>query len=476
MSAQSKGDPLATTTPDSPLSNWSAAGLIAVAALGYGFAFGTTWGAAAILVALPCILPLAKARSPRQAFYTGLVAGLAIYVPHLLFFWSIFKFAAIALWLVAGWPIAAFVLLLYLTRKKWGAVYAAWLTPILWTGIEYFRSECYYLKFAWLLPGQAAAFLPGVRFEKLGIYGLGFLFVAAATMVVCGSKKVRFSGVAFSLLLAAMMYLPAPVRSTEQISLHVAGVQLEEADEQRVAIALDRLAVAHPEAQILVLSEYSFLGPVPQSVRDVVRKHRRYLIAGGMKLLPGDKFFDTAFVIGPDGRDIFEQAKSVPVQLMDDGLPAPDRRVWNSPWGKIGIGVCYDISYARVMDDFVRQGAQGIIVPTMDPVKWGEYERRMLHGRLAPVRAAEYGIPVFGVWSSGVSQLVDCHGQIIATAGYPGQGQMIAGPFDLHDSGSIPPDRLLAIGSMAATALLIVFLAYQKLASRFIEVRGDPAR
>lgn len=414
---------MATGTPDSPLSNLSAAGLIAVAAIGYGFAFGTIWGGAAILIALPCILPLAKARSPRHAFYTGLVAGLAIYVPHLLFFWSIFKYAAIALWLVAGWPIAAFVLLLYLTRRNWGAVYAAWLTPILWTGIEYFRSECYYLKFAWLLPGQATAFLPGVKFERVGVYGLGFLYIVAATMLVYGSKKVRLAGLAFSILFALMMYLPATPGPLLSGSLSAAGIQLEEADEQQVANALDRLAVAHPEAQILVLSEYSFLGPVPQSVRDVLRKHRRYLIAGGMKLLPGEKFFDTAFVVGPDGSDLFEQAKSVPVQLMDDGLPAPERRVWNSPWGKIGIGICYDISYARVMDDFVRQGAQGIIMPTMDPVKWGEYERRMLHGRLAPVQAAEYGVPIFGVWSSGVSQLVDRHGQTLRQLAIPGKGR-----------------------------------------------------
>src|SRR6185437_5901073 len=100
-------------------------------------------------------------------------------------------------------------------------------TPILWTGIEYFRSECYYLKFAWLLPGQAAAFLPGVRFERLGIYGLGFLYVAAATMLVYGSKKVRFAGVAASLLLAAMMYLPVSARLQQSNSLFVAGVQLE---------------------------------------------------------------------------------------------------------------------------------------------------------------------------------------------------------------------------------------------------------
>jgi len=48
-------------------------------------------------------------------------------------------------------------------------------------------------------------------------------------------------------------------------------------------------------------------------------------------------------VIGPDGQDVFEQAKSVPVQFMSDGLPAVERRVWESPWGKIGIAVCYGL-------------------------------------------------------------------------------------------------------------------------------------
>ena len=68
------------------------------------------------------------------------------------------------------------------------------------------------------------------------------------------------------------------------------------------------------------------------------------------------KVLDTVFVIGPDGRDIMTQGKSVPVQFMDDGLPAARRQVWMSPWGKIGIGVCYDVGYATVMDDFIRQG------------------------------------------------------------------------------------------------------------------------
>ena len=194
---------------------------------------------------------------------------------------------------------------------------------------------------------------------------------------------------------------------------------------------------------------------MPPEVREVIKKHQRYLIAGGRKYLSQKVYENTAFVIGPDGTDIFSQAKSVPVQFMSDGLPAAERRVWDSPWGKIGIAICYDAGYASVMDDFVRQGACGLIVPTMDATYWGEFERRMLHGRLAPVRSAEYGIPTFGVWSSGVSQLVDRSGAIVATAAYPGQGEMISGSFDLARPGHIPLDRPLALATVAATAYLL---------------------
>jgi apolipoprotein N-acyltransferase len=308
-----------------------------------------------------------------------------------------------------------------------------------------------------------AAFLPGVRLERMGCYGLGFLYVSTAAMIVSRSKAARCAGFAAAALFATLMYVPRLAPASQSQRLCIAGVQLEEAGDQRVADALDALAVAHPEAQILVLSEYSFAGPVPQVVSDVVRKHHRYLVAGGIKLLPQGRFYDTAFVIGPDGGDVFEQVKSVPVQFMADGLPAPRRDVWESPWGKIGIAICYDISYARVMDDFVQQGAAGLIIPTMDLTSWGEYERRELHGRLAPVRSAEYGIPTFSVWSSGESQLVDRNGCVIATAGYPGQGDMIAGPFDLAGPGRVPPDRLLAILCTIATGMLMVYLMYLRI-------------
>jgi len=373
----------------------------------------------------------------------------------LFFFVDVFGRSAVLLFLIAGFPVAVFLLLLHMARNRFGPAVAFWVTPMLWTGIEFFRSELYQLRFAWLLPGQAAVFLPGVRWLVVGVYGLGFIYAFAGAMVVSRWGRVRAAGVLISMVLGVLMYWPALRAVDAGSSLHVAGIQLESPDLPAVVDGLNKLALAHPEAQILVLSEYTFGGEVPLAVRVTIKRHHRYLVAGGIEFVDDTRFRDTAFVIGPDGQDVFGQAKSVPVQFMLDGLPADHRRVWNSPWGKIGIAVCYDLSYARVMDDFVRQGAQGLIVPTMDLTKWGEYERRMLHGRMAPTRSAEYGIPVFGVWSSGVSQLTDRCGRVIATAGYPGQGDVICGSFDLAEPGRIPPDRWFAVLCTAGAGVCI---------------------
>ena len=83
-------------------------------------------------------------------------------------------------------------------------------------------------------------------------------------------------------------------------------------------------------------------------------------------ILGTTNFYDTAFVVGTNGEVVFKQVKSVPIQFFKDGLPAKEQTVWNSPWGKIGFCVCYDLSYTRVTDELVRQGAQLLIVPTMD--------------------------------------------------------------------------------------------------------------
>jgi len=161
-----------------------------------------------------------------------------------------------------------------------------------------------------------------------------------------------------------------------------------------------------------------------------------YLIVGGEDPATNGNYYNTAFVIGTDGEIVFKQAKSVPIQFFKDGLPAREQKLWDSPWGKIGICICYDLSYSRVTDRLIRLGAQAIIAPTMDVADWGRHEHE-LHARIAPIRAAEYGVPIFRVASSGISQLVNRNGDVQASAPFPGELATISGVLEFRKPSSL---------------------------------------
>src|ERR1039458_9316874 len=117
------------------------------------------------------------------------------------------------------------------------------------------------------------------------------------------------------------------------------------------------------------------------------------------------------------------------------------------------MAICYDASYSRVTDELIRQGAQALIFPTMDIADWGAAQH-LLHGRIAPMRAAEYAVPVFRVCSSGISQFVDVTGRVLSSAPFPGEGAMLAAEMALPERGRMPPDRWLARLSAGVVAML----------------------
>src|SRR6185312_7498658 len=223
----------------------------------------------------------------------------------------------------------------------------------------------------------------------------------------------------------------------------IAGIQLEFPSQGILTRVLDGALKKETNAQIFVLSEYTLDGGVPDSLKNWCRDNSKFLVVGGKVVVTNDVYFNTAFVVGTNGDIVFKQVKSVPIQFFHDGLPAKKQEVWNSPFGKIGICICYDLSYTRVTDELVRQGAQLLIVPTMDVEFWGRHQHE-LHSRVAPVRAAEYGVPIFRLASSGISQVVSAHGTVIAQTKMGGNGEVMTAQLRMPTSGTLPWDRVLA--------------------------------
>ena len=413
----------------------------------------------------------------RRAFYFGLAAGFLCYAPQLFFFWRIFNVAAVVLWLVLAFWVGLFAAMVCGCARRWGKVKTAWLIPIIWTGIEYFRSELYYLKFSWLSVGYLSTIGSGL----FGMYGTGFclftivvVYVNRNSITVFLEKKLKLSLVEVLIIISIILILYAMLRPAYAVSksrrptapLSIVVVQMEFPPEGVIPQILNQALAKNTNAAIFVLSEYSLDGGVPDSLKNWCREHSRYLVIGGKDFIPNDghhNFYNTAFVVGTNGEVVFKQVKSVPIQFFKDGLPAPKQEVWKSPWGKIGICICYDLSYTRVTDELVRQGAQLIICPTMDVDYWGRHQHE-IHSRVAPVRASEYGIPIFRVASSGISQAVTGGGQVVAQTSVGGYGEIFSAQLRLPPHGSIPIDRYLAplcTGIIGIVAAVLLFLAWK---------------
>jgi apolipoprotein N-acyltransferase len=443
---------------------------LAVASAAFHLAYA--WPNAGVIAVafLFALLQLARLGSARRRYYAGLTVGFLIAIARLKFFWTIFSAGALALWYIYAFWIAVFVALAGFALDRLGARRAWLLVPFLWTGLEWFRSEGYWLRFSWLTPGFAFANAPGqAPLGLVGVYGMGFLLASVACFAVWRwpvSKPQAVASLAAGTAAVVLLGHLAAVQthSGPVTELRIAGIQMEVPTEPEVLERLNQLVIEHPETELIVLSEYTFMEPVPQAVRNWCRNHQRYLVLGAEDLVSPKQFYNTAFVIGPDGETVFRQVKSVPIQFFKDGLPAPSQQLWNSPWGKIGFCICYDLSYRSVTDRLVRLGAQALIVPTMDVATWGE-RQHVLHGRVACVRAAEYRIPIFRVASSGMSQHVAAGGEVEGFLPYPGQGQVLRGVLHLRDPGRLPLDTWFA-PACALIAALSAALALVPVAAR----------
>ncbi len=318
--------------------------------------------AVVVVIYLASLFQLAWVPSPRWAFYLGLVMGFTIAALQLRFFLDVFGWVAVGLWAILGLWTAFFLLLSRIVVSRWPRYGALWL-PVIWFALEYTRSELYSLRFAWLTPGFALSHFTLVPFVSAGVYGFSFLVLTV--LAVARTTLPCRAAIAAAFLVPALIL--APLGMAPETAPLVVGIQLEGPHENDVLAALDAALADQPDLDLMVLSEYCFDGPVPKSISDWCLRYHKHLVAGGKELL-GDsgQYIDTAFVIAPTGEIVFRQGKAVPIQFFNDGLPAREQKVWNSPWGKIGIAICYDLSYARVTDRLVEQGAEALVIPTLD--------------------------------------------------------------------------------------------------------------
>ena len=83
--------------------------------------------------------------------------------------------------------------------------------------------------------------------------------------------------------------------------------------------------------------------------------------------------------------------------------------------GKIGAAICFESSYPRVLREQVRQGA-GLLAISTDDAWFGRTAAARQHAAIAAVRAAETDRYLVRSAATGVSQVIDPTGRVLAEA------------------------------------------------------------
>ena len=175
--------------------------------------------------------------------------------------------------------------------------------------------------------------------------------------------------------------------------------------------------------------------PLRAEIVALAQAHHAVVLVNARYLGPTGRLYNANLAYGPDGRLLAVYAKQhlvpfgeyVPfrseltfisdLRQIPYDFTAGDRRVLFPVAGRpLGSVICYESAYAPLVRDYVRDGAQAIVVSTSDR-SYGRSGIPATHVATGQLRAAETGRPVLHAAISGETAVIDSSGRVLAHAG-----------------------------------------------------------
>jgi len=140
--------------------------------------------------------------------------------------------------------------------------------------------------------------------------------------------------------------LVMPEYAPVELGTGLAGVEGDEAAELRAMVAAAPAVLA--------------------AMREVARRHQVWLLPGSLPVAHGGRILNRAPLIAPDGRCAFQDKRAMTRFEAErwgvSGGAGP--QVFDTPWGRIGISLCYDAEFPKHVRAQVEAGAWLVLVPT----------------------------------------------------------------------------------------------------------------
>ena len=186
----------------------------------------------------------------------------------------------------------------------------------------------------------------------------------------------------------------------------------------------DKLAIAEADGQ----------GPIQDFLTSMARELKLWIVAGTVPLaVPGDadKVYAACLVYCPLGRRVARYDK---IHLFDVEVPGGERYresatiargginpvVVQTPIGKLGLSVCYDLRFPELYRALAAQGAEALCVPAAFTARTGQahweslLRARAIENQCFLIAPGQHGTHAGGRATYGHSLILDPWGEILA--------------------------------------------------------------
>lgn len=143
-------------------------------------------------------------------------------------------------------------------------------------------------------------------------------------------------------------------------------------------------------------------GRITSALAAMAGENGLWLVGGSMPEREGEYIYNTSFVFDPQGRLIARHRKA---HLFDINVRGGQRfcesdtftagtgpTVFDTPWGRLGVCICFDIRFPRFISEYAALGARALIVPAAFNMTTGPLHWELLFR----ARAVDNGIFTFG--------------------------------------------------------------------------------
>ena len=202
----------------------------------------------------------------------------------------------------------------------------------------------------------------------------------------------------------------------------------------RVLVLPENFAfMGRQDADKLAVAEADGAGPIQETLAALARRLGVWIVGGTLPLATSDprRVAAACLVYDADGRRIARYDK---IHLFDVDIPARDEhyresafvaagdapRVLDTPVGRLGLSVCYDMRFPELFRRMADEGAQWFAVPSAFTVPTGRahwetlLRARAIENLAFVVAAAQWGRHENGRETWGDSLIIDHWGAVLA--------------------------------------------------------------